>query len=71
MLKYLLKTLISFIRIINNFYNQIVKSTAIISYFTRYHARSDILTWKFYSDFKKSNYYYHEDLSIRLLSYIQ
>lgn len=42
MLKYLLKTLISFIRIINNFHNQIVKSTAIISYFTRYHARSDI-----------------------------
>lgn len=42
MLKYLLKALISFIRIINNFHNQIVKSTAIISYFTRYHARSDI-----------------------------
>lgn len=42
MLKYLLKALISFIRVINNFHNQIVKSTAIISYFTRYHARSYI-----------------------------
>lgn len=43
MLKYLLKALISFIRIINNFHNQIVKSTAIISYFL-FHTipRSDI-----------------------------